>query len=224
MSTHEPGLREEVKKEFQLERMILFSDAVFAIVITLMAIEIKLPDGARLGVNMSRTDALEHLLPAIVSYAVSFFVIGAIWYRHLGLFSVLKDYDRGLVVRNLALLFFIGLFPFSVSLSTHSHNSTFAYAIYMGIIFCCVVAQYLLQRHLLVRWDRLCTGDIAVHRERAHRTAVIMISYGLSITLIFVTRHFTTDHALRSNAVWWIVLVPLSVRIFARKKTRPATA
>ena len=37
--------QDEIKKEFQLERMILFSDAVFAIVITLLAIELKLPEG-----------------------------------------------------------------------------------------------------------------------------------------------------------------------------------
>src|SRR4051812_31863520 len=100
----------EIKREFQLERMILFSDAVFAIVITLMAIDIKIPDtnGKLLGETL--THELRHLMPVIFAYVVSFFFIGSIWYQHLKIFSIVKDYDAGLVVRNLILLFFIGLF------------------------------------------------------------------------------------------------------------------
>ena len=109
--------REEIKKEFQLERMILFSDAVFAIVITLMAIEIKIPETERL-TDQTLAKALVHLLPTLTAYIASFIFIGAIWYQHLKMFSLLKDYDKGLVVRNMLLLFFVGLFPFSASIIT----------------------------------------------------------------------------------------------------------
>ena len=55
-------MKEEIRKEFQLERMVLFSDAVFAIVITLMAIEIRVPDLAR---NTS-SDILTHELVKLI--------------------------------------------------------------------------------------------------------------------------------------------------------------
>lgn len=219
MSHEKESLRDEVKKEFQLERMILFSDAVFAIVITLMAIEIKMPEGASLGRTIGKTRALHHLLPAIAAYAISFFVIGAIWYRHLRLFSVLKDYDRGLVVRNLALLFFIGLFPFSASVFTHAHGSILAYALYLGMIYCCLLAQFVLQRYILVQRPALCvTTDLTEHRRQFQRTKVLMITFGVSIVLIFITLRFITDPELKPMATWWILLVPLSARLFARKK------
>src|SRR6478735_1826807 len=116
MSTpHKPEItKEEIKKEFQLERMILFSDAVFAIVITLMAIEIHLPE---LGEHEHYTvstflTALKHVLPTVFAYAISFFFIGLMWYKHLKMFSLLKDYDRGLIIRNLIFLFFVVLFLF----------------------------------------------------------------------------------------------------------------
>ncbi|HMC97610.1 MAG TPA: TMEM175 family protein [Flavobacteriales bacterium] len=219
MSEHKENLREEVKREFQLERMILFSDAVFAIVITLMAIEIKLPEGLHLGANIGTTRALHLLLPAILAYAISFFVIGAIWYRHLRLFSVLKDYDGGLVFRNLALLFFIGLFPFSVSLFTHAKGSALSYGLYLGMIYCCLVAQFVLQRYILLSRPGLRSGvDISEHLHRLHRTTVLVIAFGVSITLIFTTRHFLTDPDTKNMATWWILLVPLSVRLFAEKK------
>src|SRR5690349_16730106 len=114
----EHQIQEEVRKEFQVERMILFSDAVFAIVITLMAIEIRLPNGGE-GLHGGLREALRRLAPVLLAYMVSFFFIGTIWYRHLRLFSLVRDYDLGLVVRNLILLFLVGLFPFSATLVTH---------------------------------------------------------------------------------------------------------
>src|SRR3954468_5259568 len=92
-------IKEEIKKEFQLERMILFSDAVFAIVITLMAIEIRMPEteGKLLAEQLPET--LAHVAPTVLAYLVSFSFIGLIWYRHLQIFAVLKDYDKGLVIR-----------------------------------------------------------------------------------------------------------------------------
>ncbi|HNP33963.1 MAG TPA: TMEM175 family protein, partial [Flavobacterium sp.] len=86
--------REEIKKEFQLERMILFSDAVFAIVITLMAIEIRIPDDVEL-TDATLFKALHHLIPTLIAYVVSFCFIGTVWFQHLKMFSILKDYDKG---------------------------------------------------------------------------------------------------------------------------------
>src|SRR5436190_3557838 len=111
MDKEKEYLKDEIRKEFQLERMILFSDAVFAIVMTLMAIEIRLPENGPLNVE-TLPNQLMHLLPVIIAYAATFFFIGSTWYEHLRVFSFLKDYDKGLVVRNLIMLFFIGLFSF----------------------------------------------------------------------------------------------------------------
>ena len=117
---------DEIKTEFQLERMILFSDAVFAIVITLMAIEIKFPEDVKLNQH-NLLHELQHLVPVLLAYLVSFVFIGSIWYQHLKIFSLLKDYDKGLVVHNLMLLFFIGLFPFTASLITKAKDSMLSF-------------------------------------------------------------------------------------------------
>ena len=72
-------LHNELKKEFQLERLILFSDAVFAIAITLLVIEIKVPGHAKIQEAGSLYNALIQLWPHYLSYFVSFFVIGVWW-------------------------------------------------------------------------------------------------------------------------------------------------
>ncbi len=113
------NLEQEIKKEFQLERMILFSDAVFAIVMTLMAIEIRLPEFEGKITEDQFLDMLQHQGRNLMAYALSFFFIGVLWTRHLKIFSVLKDYDTGLIVRNLLFLFYVGLFPFRASDISH---------------------------------------------------------------------------------------------------------
>ncbi|MEO8588487.1 MAG: TMEM175 family protein [Flavobacteriales bacterium] len=218
MSTGNETFREEVKKEFQLERMILFSDAVFAIVITLMAMEIRLPEGTDLQDSAGLRHAVKILAPVIIAYMVSFFFIGAIWYQHLRMFSVLKSYDRGLVVRNLVLLFLIGLFPFSATVITHSKGSVYALTIYLGIIYACVLAQYVLHHYILVRRPALLIpGDISVQLQALRRRKVIVITIGICFALIFITRGLITDPDLKVMATWWMLLVPIAVRAFAGK-------
>ena len=69
------NLRDDLHKEFQVERMILFSDAVFAIVITLMAIEIHIPETTPIQTQEELMHALLHLVPAILAYIVSFILL-----------------------------------------------------------------------------------------------------------------------------------------------------
>ncbi len=102
-------------REFELERLILFSDAVFAIAITLLIIEIKLP---HIPDNTPIKDYMTYLRPTMIeffTFAASFFFIGNFWKRHLQICRFLQHYDEGLIHRNLFFLFFIVAFPFSAS-------------------------------------------------------------------------------------------------------------
>lgn len=111
-------LHNELKKEFQLERMILFSDAVFAIAITLLVLEIKIPSREALAEHGGISDrALLHLLgnliPKFVGFLTSFMLIGLYWAVHHRMFGFVTAYNRKLLVLNLLFLFFVALMPFS---------------------------------------------------------------------------------------------------------------
>src|SRR5215217_7060989 len=99
-------LHSELKKEFQLERLILFSDAVFAIAITLLVIEIKVPE---LHGEEATEKALLHrvalLIPKFLGFIVSFVLIGIYWAVHHRLFGFVTNYSRKLIVLNLFFLF-----------------------------------------------------------------------------------------------------------------------
>ena len=108
-------LHNELKKEFQLERMILFSDAVFAIAITLLVLEIKIPDKNLLPeiTDKEILKALGHLIPKFMGFIISFMLIGLYWTIHHRMFGFVTSYNRKLLVLNLVFLFFIVLMPFS---------------------------------------------------------------------------------------------------------------
>ncbi|MDQ3291497.1 MAG: TMEM175 family protein [Bacteroidota bacterium] len=103
------------KREFQLERMILFSDAVFAIAITLLVIEIKVPHLEEQSDGAVAREML-HLLPKIFGFITSFFVIGIFWTVHHRIFGTVVNYNTKLLWLNLLFLLSIALMPFSTAL------------------------------------------------------------------------------------------------------------
>jgi uncharacterized membrane protein len=143
---------EEIKKEFQLERVILFSDAVFAIIITIMVLEIKLPESLHHANAEQIREAFSDLIPKFMGYAFSFFLIGSFWFRHLKIFSFLKDYNPTLIVLNLVFLFFVSMFPFAVTFITVDLDImryTWGLFTYIGIIFLVTLSQTVLVHYLI---------------------------------------------------------------------------
>jgi uncharacterized membrane protein len=93
-------------------RIEAFSDGVFAIAITLLVLEIHVPEDPEEGLGQ----ALLHMWPAYASYVVSFFVIGIIWVNHHAVFDHLQRADRPLLFLNLLLLMFVALLPWPTNL------------------------------------------------------------------------------------------------------------
>jgi uncharacterized membrane protein len=113
MRTH---LHSEHKKEFQLERLILFSDAVFAIAITLLAIELKVPELPEGKITEELLiDGLARELPKLTGFLVSFFIIGLYWTVHHRMFGFVVNYTPRLLWLNLIFLLSVVLMPFSTA-------------------------------------------------------------------------------------------------------------
>jgi uncharacterized membrane protein len=111
----------ENRKQFQLERLILFSDAVFAIAITLLVIEIRVPEiheGAGQSYAQLLADAIFEKRFEFFGFILSFAVIGQFWVGHHRLFGYVTGYDNGLLWLNLHMLFWIVLVPFSSALNS----------------------------------------------------------------------------------------------------------
>ncbi|CAL1519245.1 TMEM175 family protein [Chitinophaga sp. MM2321] len=108
-----------IHREFELERVVLFSDAVFAIAITLLIIEIRLPNIPDHLPPDGYYTLMKPMLFAFLTFAASFIFIGNFWLRHVQLCRFLQHYDEGFIRRNLFFLFFIVSFPFTTSAMMH---------------------------------------------------------------------------------------------------------
>jgi uncharacterized membrane protein len=97
-----------------LERLVFFSDAVFAIAITLLVIEIEVPHLGRVSDGQYWL-ALRELLPSFFGYALSFLVIGRFWIGHHNAFTLIDHYDGRLAWPNLFLLMAIAFMPFATA-------------------------------------------------------------------------------------------------------------
>jgi uncharacterized membrane protein len=116
-------------------RLEAFSDGVFAVAITLLALDLTVagPEGTG-----SLTDQLHVKWPAFLAYLISFFMIGIIWVNHHALVRQITKVNRTLLFLNLVLLLFVVLIPFSTAIvadyfSKHDWSTKVAMMIYGGV-------------------------------------------------------------------------------------------
>jgi uncharacterized membrane protein len=129
---------------FQLERIALFSDAVFAIAITLLIIEVHVPPYEPGMTDADLAHYLDHLLPQFLGFLVSFFVIGQFWLAHHRMFRYLRSCNRQLLANNLLFLLPIVVMPFSTAFFSEFFRSGLRtpLAVYTGTILLAGLLSY----------------------------------------------------------------------------------
>jgi uncharacterized membrane protein len=129
-------------------RLEAFSDGVMAIIITIMVLELKVPEGANL-------QALKPLFPVFISYTLSFIFIGIYWNNHHHLMHLVKHISAGIMWANLNLLFWLSLVPFTTGWLGENHFEPFPVALYAALLAMCGVAYTILQ----ITIERCHKGD-----------------------------------------------------------------
>lgn len=119
------------KTDHPLERLVFFSDAVFAIAITLLVIEIHPPHLEQDG-HGRMLEALARLMPNFIGFLVSFAVIGAFWSGHHRAFSLAGRIAPGIIFWNLCLLGAIAFMPFVTGFMSTNYAMTGPAAVYWG--------------------------------------------------------------------------------------------
>jgi uncharacterized membrane protein len=99
----------------QLERLVFFSDAVFAIALTLLVIDIRIPDLAGTLGGPGPLEVLRTLVPRVATFVLSFAVVALYWVGHHRLFGAVRAYNARVISLNFAMLFFVVIVPFPTS-------------------------------------------------------------------------------------------------------------
>ncbi len=123
-------------------RMEAFSDGVIAILITVMVLELKIPQGAE-------WEALKPLLPVFLSYLLSFIYLGIYWNNHHHLLQAIQQVDGRVLWANMHLLFWLSLVPFATAWMGENNFATWPVLLYGVILLLAAVAYYILSLTLL---------------------------------------------------------------------------
>ncbi len=174
----------EHKKAFQIERLILFSDAVFAIAITLLVIELHLPDLSE-NSNHGLLEAMVHTIPHFISFVISFMIIGIYWIAHHRMFYYLTDYDSRTLWLNLLLLFFIAMMPFSSNIYGIHFDLDAAYFLYFLNISMISYFFYRMYVHISKPEKKLSKGleNPRLVSYYKWRSLVVPICFGIGVGL-----------------------------------------
>jgi uncharacterized membrane protein len=98
---------------FNVESLNLFSEAIFAFSMTLLAVDIRLPE---IAVTTQLPSELFKLIPRFVSFLIAFWIAAGFWIGHHRVFGLIKKHDRMLIYLNLLFLMLVTLLPFSTNL------------------------------------------------------------------------------------------------------------
>jgi uncharacterized membrane protein len=123
-------------------RLEAFSDGVIAIIITIMVLEIKVPNG-------DKFSDLKDLIPILLSYVLSFIYLGIYWNNHHHMIHTVTEVTGDVLWANLHLLFWLSLVPFATGWMGENHFGEAPMAVYGFILLMSAIAYYILQGRII---------------------------------------------------------------------------
>lgn len=176
-------------------RLEAFSDAVIAILITIMVLELRVP-------HDTSWSALMPLVPVFLTYVLSFVFLGIYWNNHHHMLQAATRVNGAVLWANLHLLFWLSLIPFATGWMGENHFAALPTALYGIVLFCCAIAYSILVR-VLMRQDR---PDSKLRRAVGSDTKgnVSLIILAAAIGLAFVDRRLA-DALYVLIALIWLV-------------------
>jgi len=188
-----------------LERIVFFTDAVFAIAITLLALEVRLPGDVGALTDGELLAGLLGMWHKYLAYLISFLVIGSFWSAHHRKFQLIRRYDRRLLLLNLLILMLVAFIPFPSSLISESggRTATIFYAstmILIGLLFSALWGYAIWHNRLID--PRL---SLSVRRYEMISPLIFVVVFLVSIGISF------WDPGI-ARFSWLLILVGLLIR------------
>ena len=191
---------------FTPNRLEALTDGVFAIVMTLLVLEISIPEIAHPSLQAELPRRLIELWPKLYSYVLSFLVLGILWTLHHRSFHSIKRSDNALVWLNIVFLMFVALIPFSTSLLGNYGTEQLSIVIYACNALLALVMRLIIWIYATGKY-RLVDSDISPRWLKTNKliSIVFLPSFILVIGVSFinVTAAFSVLMLLLVVAVVW---------------------
>lgn len=161
-----------------LNRFAALSDGIFAVIITIMVLDLRPPEDHDL-------QALLHLWPEVTSYTVSYLFIAVVWLNHHHVFGYARKLTNVLAFSNFANLFAISLIPFSTAWLSSSRVSAFPQTVYSAV-FLLVELTYILLMHETFRQGFSSPAQRLTQRVHFIRAWVMVAIFALAAFAVFL--------------------------------------
>lgn len=179
-------------------RLEAFSDGVFAVIITIMVLDMKVPGGATFA-------ALRSVFPIFLSYVLSFVYVGIYWNNHHHLLHVTERVSGGILWANLHLLFWLSLAPFATAWMGENLDTSAPVALYGVVLLFAGVAYFILTKSLVRHHGKDSALAVSIGSDRKGIASVIL--YTVAIPLAFV-RPWIAGCCYVLVAVMWLLPDP----------------
>jgi uncharacterized membrane protein len=159
-------------------RLEAFSDGVFAIIITIMVLEMKVPHGDSL-------ETLAPLAPVFMSYVLSFVYLGIYWNNHHHMLHTCNRVTGGILWANLHLLFWLSLFPFVTGWMGENHFGALPTALYGGVLLAAAIAYLILQQTIIATQGPESRLKAAIGRDWKGRLSPVLYVLAIVSTCLW---------------------------------------
>jgi uncharacterized membrane protein len=156
-------------------RLEAFSDGVIAVIITILVLELKLPQGATL-------DSLETVLPGFFSYVLSFVYVGIYWNNHHHLLHATQHVTGAILWANLHLLFWLSLTPFATAWMAANHFAALPVALYGLVLLFAGVAYFILTKALIAHHGKDSMLASAIGKDRKGTISLAVYVAGIALS------------------------------------------
>ncbi len=176
-------------------RLEAFSDGVIAVAITIMVLQLQMPEGTSLA-------ALKPLIPAFLNYVLSFVYIGIYWSNHHHLLQAAERVNGPTLWANLHLLFWLTLIPFTTAWMSNNHAAAVPTAAYGIVLLMAAIAYFILTRAFIALHGRNSTLARALGHDRKNIISALL--YAAAIPLAFAYTGIA-DALYVVVAILWLV-------------------
>jgi uncharacterized membrane protein len=177
-------------------RLEAFSDGVFAIIITIMVLELRPPHG-------SDFSDLFGIYPKFISYVLSFIYLGIYWNNHHHMLHTTKQISGGILWANLHLLFWLSLVPFTTGWIGETNFVSVPIALYGVVLLMAAIAYFILQNRILARHGKK-ESLLAKAIGKDYKGKVSPILYVISIPFAFINQWVSGGIYVLVALIWLI--------------------
>lgn len=160
------------------DRLAAFSDAVFAVIVTIMVLELEAPEEPTFA-------ALVSLWPTAISYAVSYLFVAIIWINHHYLMRFVGAPTLRLIWINFAHLFLVSLLPFATAWVARTQLASSPVVVYAGLFVCIDIAYNFFEHHVLTAPDTTQMSE-RTRRFARRRSLVVLTGFTTAMLVAFV--------------------------------------